>query len=156
MECPFCDNTNLSLRKFYENDLFIGIYNLRPFVEGHVLFMPKRHVDSILKLSDAEKKGLMSFANRCIFIALKYANAYQFDLILQEGEFAGQSIPHAHFHVLPRRFDDEVGISKKEWLADFSHREKSLRGNLTNEETEKIIKRLRFIAKEHAVQLEAL
>ena len=156
MGCPFCDDTNINLRKFYENELFVGIYNLRPFVEGHVLFMPKRHVDSILKLNDAEKKGMMSFADRCVFIALKYAGAYQFDLLLQEGESAGQSIPHAHFHVLPRKFDDKVATSKKEWLAEFGKREKSSRGNLANEETEKIVKRLRFIAKEHAIQLETL
>ena len=156
MDCPFCNKANLALRSFYENERFIAMYNLRPFVEGHVLFMPKRHVDSILKLDEAEKKGLMSFADRCVFIALKYADAYQFDLILQEGESAGQSIPHAHFHVLPRKLGDKIGVSKKEWLSGFSQREQSQHGNLTNEEPDRIVKRLKFIAKEHAIQLDSL
>lgn len=156
MECPFCDTANLSLRKFYENDLFVAIYNLRPFVEGHSLIMPKRHVKSLLELTEKEKNGIMSFIDRVIFIALKYGGAYQFDLISQEGQAAGQSVDHAHFHVLPRKANDSIAQSKKEWLEEFNKNENDVRRNLTREETEKIVKKLRWIAQEHRIQIESL
>lgn len=155
MECPFCDNTNLSLRKFYENENFIAIYNLRPFVEGHSLVLPKRHVKSLLDLNSQEKTGFMSFLDRVIFISLKYAEAHEFNLILQEGENAGQSIPHAHFHIMPRKLTDKVGKAKKEWLEEFSASENDVRKTITDEETERIVKKMRWIVKEHRIQVES-
>lgn len=156
MECAFCDKVNTDLRKFYENDLFVAIYNIRPFVDGHSLIMPKRHVDSLLKLNAEEKAGLTSFMDRTVFITLKYADAYQFDVILQEGKAAGQSVAHTHFHVLPRKFDDKIAVSKREWLRDFEIAEHDKKRNISLEETERIVKKLRFIAKEHAIQLGSL
>jgi diadenosine tetraphosphate (Ap4A) HIT family hydrolase len=156
MDCAFCDKINLDFRKFYENDLFVAMYNLRPFVEGHSIIFPKRHVDSLLKLDEKEKTSLVSFLDRTIFIALKYAEAYQFDLILQEGEMAGQSVPHVHFHVMPRKAGDDVAKSKSEWLQSFQKTENDIRKNLSKEETQRAVDKLRFIAKEYALQLETL
>ncbi len=156
MECPFCDLANLGARKFYENELFIAIYNLRPLVEGHVLVMPKRHVESVFDFNDAEKAGFFSFFDRCAFISLKYSSAYQFDAIMQEGTAAGESVPHAHAHILPRSANDHIAAGKAEWFEKFSENEKDTRRNLPKDEMERIVKRLRFIAKEHAIQLESI
>jgi diadenosine tetraphosphate (Ap4A) HIT family hydrolase len=155
MDCSFCDPINLDLRKFYENELFTAIYNLRPFVEGHSLVMPKRHVKSILELNKEERNGLISFLNRCIFVALKYSGAYQFDVVLQEGTIAGHSIGHTHFHILPRKVDDNIGVTKSEWFQEFNKQENNIRRNLTKEETERIVRRLRWIVKEHRIQIES-
>lgn len=156
MECPFCNVANINLRKFYENELFLAVYNLRPLVSGHCLVMPKRHVKSLLELNESEKRGLLSFLDRVIFIALKYADAYQFDLICQEGVSAGQSLDHTHFHVIPRKTDDGIAVAKKEWLEEFNKSERDVRKNLNTEETERIVKRLKLIVREHRIQIEAL
>ncbi len=155
MECPFCDASNLNLRKFYENGLFIALYNIRPVTEGHCLVIPKRHVESFISLNDEEKKGLSSFVGRSIFMALKFANAYQFDLTLQEGKDAGQSVSHTHLHIIPRKKDDFLS-PKTRWLSVPEHDFGSVNPPLTKEETERIVKKLRLIAKEHAVQIETI
>lgn len=152
MECAFCNVSNINLGKFYENDLFVAIYVIRPVIEGHCLVIPKRHVESFLSLNDEEKKGFAVFVERCTFIALKFSEAYQFDLLLQEGENAGQSVQHMHLHIIPRKKDD---VLSKRWDRIFAEKFENTRPQLTKEETEKAVKKLRFIAKQHAVQLES-
>ncbi|MCL5009511.1 MAG: HIT family protein [Candidatus Parvarchaeota archaeon] len=156
MECMFCNVINIDSNKFYEDDLFMAIYNIRPVTRGHSLVIPKRHVNGLLSLDEEEKKNIMSFIRKTVFIALKFADAYQFDVTLQEGKDAGQSINHLHFHVIPRKADDE--LSKYHyWLAKSEHNLENTRTQeLAAEDREKALRELRFIAKSHAAQLESL
>ncbi len=155
MECPFCDERNLGLRKFYENGLFAAIYNLRPLVKGHCLVFTKRHVKSLFELDADEKSGLASFVSRTVFMATKYADAYQFDIIMQEGASAGQSLEHSHLHIIPRRADDHVSLGKKEWLSEFNKNESS-RPGVGTAETMAIVAELKGIAERYRLRLSTL
>ncbi len=154
MECPFCDPINTQLREFYSDSLFRGVYNLRPLTPGHVLIIPKRHFSSIFELNPQEKIDLVSFVQRCVFLALKYADSNQFDLIQQEGKAAGMSIDHFHMHVIPRKSSDSLAQSKSEWLSEFNKNEIHGRA-LTLKETKEATTKLKDLAARYKVQLQS-
>ena len=155
MECVFCSETALKLEKFYEDENFIAIYNIRPVVKGHCLVIPKRHVESMLELNEKERKDFISFSNKAIFIALKYADANDFDFLLQLGENAGQSIKHVHFHILPRKRNDALAVNKKEFFQSFAEKENTVK-TLAQGEMIAFVNELKDIAKKHKIQIDEL
>ncbi|MCL4396846.1 HIT family protein [Candidatus Parvarchaeota archaeon] len=155
MECAFCSETALKFEKFYEDKNFIAIYNLRPVVKGHCLIIPKRHIESMLELNDSERKDFISFSNKAIFIALKYANTNDFDLLLQKGENAGQSIKHLHFHIMPRKRNDNLAVNKKEFFQSFAEKENTVK-TLTQSEMTAIVSELKNLSEKHRVQINEL
>ena len=103
--CPFCD-TSIETTTFAESDGFRAVYNLSPILPGHSLVMPKRHVESLLDLSEAELGEMMIFARKVVKTLLKAFQGQAFDWTIQEGEAAGQSLPHLHLHLIPRKAED--------------------------------------------------
>ncbi len=155
MECVFCSETALKFEKFYEDKHFIAVYNIRPVVKGHCLVIPKRHVESLLELDENERKDFISFSNKATFVALKYANANDFDFLLQMGENAGQSIKHLHFHILPRKRDDALAVNKKEFFHSFAEKENTVK-TLTQNEMIAAVNDLKNIAEKHKIQINEL
>jgi len=104
--CPFCCHEGLSLQTFHETEQCLCLYDIRPIVPGHSLILPKRHVGSFLSLGEAELMEMLLLAQRVLRALMKCYGAEGFDLALQEGECAGQSIRHLHLHLVPRRWGD--------------------------------------------------
>ncbi len=155
MECIFCNKTIIKRETFYEDDNFVAIYNIRPVLKGHCLVIPKRHITEMYEFNEAERKDFVSFSNKAIFIALKYSDSNEFDFLLQRGENAGQSIKHLHFHIIPRKRNDPLMISKKEFLQSFHEKENS-GNNLTDKELSGIVSELKEIAEKHRLQIDEL
>ncbi len=155
MECVFCSETTLNIEKFYEDENFVAIYNIRPVVKGHCLVIPKRHIESMLELNERERMDFISFSNKAIFIALKYANANDLDFLLQKGENAGQSIKHLHFHIMPRKKNDSLGVNKDKFFQSFAEKENTVK-TLTNDEMKAVVNDLRSIAENHRIQINEL
>ncbi len=155
MECVFCSETTLNIEKFYEDENFVAIYNIRPVVKGHCLVIPKRHIESMLELNEKERMDFISFSNKAIFIALKYANANDLDFLLQKGENAGQSIKHLHFHIMPRKKNDSLGVNKDKFFQSFAEKENTVK-TLTNDEMKAVVNDLRSIAENHRIQINEL
>ena len=154
MDCPFCDPVNTGLREFYSDPLFRCVYNLRPLTPGHVLIIPKRHFISVFDLDPQEKIDLVSFTQRGVFLALKYADSNQFDLILQEGAGAGMSIGHFHIHVIPRKSSDNIAQSKAEWISAFNENEVHGR-SLTLKETKEAVAKMKGLAARYRLRLQS-
>lgn len=82
--------------------LTAAIVNLRPIVPGHVLVIPTRIVRTLSELTDEEYDDLWR-STRIVQNALeKHYNAGGFNVAVQDGRVAGQSVPHVHVHILPR------------------------------------------------------
>ena len=85
--------------------------NLRPIVPGHVLVMPERKVSTLQELTDDEYID-MWLAVRHVQTALQTqyhqegATPLAFNVAVQDGRAAGQSVPHVHVHILPRQEGD--------------------------------------------------
>jgi histidine triad (HIT) family protein len=86
----------------YEDDLTLAFLDIMPSVEGHTLVIPKESAESILDLSPEGAAALIRTTQK-VAKAVKAALAAPGVMLVQlNGAAAGQSIPHIHFHVLPR------------------------------------------------------
>jgi bis(5'-adenosyl)-triphosphatase len=103
--CPFC-NTNVLDAEFAESENFRAIYNRAPILAGHSLVIPKRHVKGLMDLSELELCELVIFGRKAVKILLRAFSARAFDWSIQDGEEAGQTVPHLHLHLIPRKSDD--------------------------------------------------
>ena len=91
---------------FYKSAKCIAFVNIKPLVPGHVLVVPQRRVARFNDLSEEEAIDLILSVQRVSRIIEKVYEATSLSLAIQDGPEAGQSVPHVHFHILPRRKND--------------------------------------------------
>jgi diadenosine tetraphosphate (Ap4A) HIT family hydrolase len=102
--CPFChlEKSRITL----ESDCALAIPDAYPAAEGHMLVVPKRHVASLFDLSDEEQEAIWRLVAQ---VRGKLASDRQpdgFTVGVNDGPAAGQTVLHAHVHVIPRRAGD--------------------------------------------------
>jgi diadenosine tetraphosphate (Ap4A) HIT family hydrolase len=102
MTCPFCNITNPVL----ENEHTFAIYDKFPVNPGHLLFIPKRHVDSYFDLEDEEKKSVSSLLEEGKKLVDETYQPDGYNIGINVGEAAGQTIFHVHVHLIPRYTGD--------------------------------------------------
>ncbi|TRM67599.1 diadenosine 5',5'''-P1,P4-tetraphosphate asymmetrical hydrolase [Schizophyllum amplum] len=88
---------------FYKTPQTFALVNLKPIVPGHVLVIPSRVVPRLADLDDAELSSLMKSVQRVGGVVERAYGADALTIACQDGKAAGQSIPHVHFHILPRK-----------------------------------------------------
>ncbi len=101
-DCPFCEPDDILL----ENELAYAKPDQFPVNPGHLLIFPKRHVADYFHTTDAEKAAfllLLDEAKR--YLDEKYAPA-GYNVGINVGKVAGQTIMHVHLHLIPRFPDD--------------------------------------------------
>lgn len=102
--CPFCE-PELE-RVFYESDLVLGLWDGFPVSPGHALLVPRRHVQDWLSASPEERLAL------CNAVAVAYSTILEryapagFNLGVNNGAAAGQTVFHLHVHIIPRYAGD--------------------------------------------------
>lgn len=104
--CNFCSDEVIDRQCIYENEHARAFIDYKPVIDGHTLVMPKRHVERIEDLSNDEILSLHDAINQVRLTANKVQGATGFDLFLKNGKEAGQTVPHAHFHIYPRKEND--------------------------------------------------
>jgi bis(5'-adenosyl)-triphosphatase len=80
--------------------------NIKPIVPGHVLIISKRVCPKFSQLSHDEAMDLMSCVHKIVPVLEKYYDCEASNIGIQDGEAAGQSVPHVHVHILPRKLGD--------------------------------------------------
>ena len=109
--CPFCEP---NVGTFAKTESFLAIYNIAPCLPGHILVAPKLHIETINGLTRPEFTEMMMFIMDLSNFLKTYLSATGFDLILQEGADAGQTIDHLHLHIIPRRPNDLPNVG--DWI----------------------------------------
>jgi len=104
--CPFC-NLEAS-RVILENDLAIAICDGYPVSRGHVLVIPKRHVGSFFEITETERQAMLSLLDRFQKKLLEEFGPDAFNIGINDGAAAGQTVPHLHIHLIPRYEGDQV------------------------------------------------
>ena len=148
--CPFC-GTNIRETVFAESKNFCAIYNIAPILPGHSLIIPKRHLESLMDLSDSELCEMMIFGREVVRILLRAFDVAAFNWTIQEGEEAGQTVPHLHIHLIPREPNDLPRPGDWYPLLRKSQSEtidSESRPRLTPHEMKEIVARIRQVAKE--------
>ena len=110
--CPFCRiiSGDLGSVRISENELAVAFLDIRPVNPGHTLVVPRRHVASLTDLTAAEAEAVFRLVQQ-VSSALKseLPGCEGFTISAADGEIAGQEVPHAHFHVIPRSAGDGFG-----------------------------------------------
>lgn len=108
--CAFCNPSVISSQLLYEGTFTYALYTHRPIVPGHCLILPKRHVERFENLSDEECLELTQVIKK---IHQAVSHAYQtsgYLLVEKNGPEAFQSVPHVHFHYIPRKKEDSSSL----------------------------------------------
>ncbi len=85
-----------------ENTYFLAILDKFPISKGHTLIIPKRHILSFFHLNEKEFVSLYPFINEIKTLINKRYLAKGFNIGVNDGEVAGQTINHLHIHLIPR------------------------------------------------------
>jgi len=104
-ECPFCAG-GVGDITFAESPRFRAIVNVAPILPGHALIVSKRHVESLLALSDDEMGEMVNLSRKAVALLTRVYGSDGFDWTIQESEAAGQSVAHLHLHLIPRTHGD--------------------------------------------------
>lgn len=106
MICAYCEIPEIKERKIIDNDLAWAFPTNIPIVPGHVLISPKRCVAKYDDLSVEEKAAIEDLRLKICTALKKVFLAEGFNFAWNEGKNSGQSVPHFHLHVLPRKEGD--------------------------------------------------
>jgi len=106
-DCPFCHESILNLQKFYEDELVIALYTHKPIFPGHSLIIPKRHVERFELLSDAEIIHIGNVIKKVHQGTEAVFGTSSYLLLQKNGVEVGQTVPHLHFHYIPRPLGDD-------------------------------------------------
>jgi len=104
-DCVFCniDKSRIEI----ENDLALSFKDLYPVTEGHTLVIPKRRVQSFFELSSNEKKAMFELLeSQKQDLQNKDKLITGFNIGINDGQDAGQTVMHCHIHLIPRRKGD--------------------------------------------------
>jgi bis(5'-adenosyl)-triphosphatase len=80
--------------------------NLKPILPGHVLVSPRRVVPRVTDLTPAETSDLFLTVRRVGRMVERVYGASSLNIAVQDGVHAGQSVPHVHAHIIPRKASD--------------------------------------------------
>jgi diadenosine tetraphosphate (Ap4A) HIT family hydrolase len=102
--CPFC--LRQDARITWENEAARAFPDAFPVTEGHTLVVPKRHVASLFDLPDEEQAALWRLVALVRSKLVSELHPDGFNVGVNDGPAAGQTVLHAHVHVIPRRAGD--------------------------------------------------
>lgn len=115
MNCPFCNLKNLQKRILYEDDLVLLFLAKDAVHLGQGLVVPRRHVETVGSLAPIELARMSMIVQAYGKYLLDREGFDGYNVIINNGKAAGQSVKHLHAHVLPRRQND---IDRPEmWLS---------------------------------------
>lgn len=113
MKCVYCELDVINEREIVGNKLASVFPTNIPIVPGHVLIVPRRCVAHYEDLTEEEKDAIEEMRIRIINSLKKQFGAEGFNFAWNDGKMAGQSVPHFHLHVLPRK-EGDTGITEYE------------------------------------------
>ena len=99
MDCPFC---NPSRPVICSNESAIAIRDAFPVAEGHTLVIPKDHEPDITKVSSVVYQDCFELVRVVADNLIEELSPAGINIGVNIGEAAGQTIDHAHIHVIPR------------------------------------------------------
>ena len=108
--CTFCKivSGELPSMKVYEDLHSCVFMDIAGDVDGHMVAVPKMHVESLLDCDQATLHHLMDAVKRVSEHCVKHCGYEGVNLLNASGPCAGQSVPHFHIHIIPRKVGDGV------------------------------------------------
>ena len=109
--CIFCKiaNGEIPSSTLYEDDDFRVILDISPASKGHALILPKEHYNNIGVVPNTLSCRIPELAAKIGIASQKALGASGYNILVNTGESAGQTVFHCHIHIIPR-YDNEKGI----------------------------------------------
>ena len=107
-DCPLCSQKDNAIEngKLIENDLAYVLMDTNPVSPGHCLIVPRRHVAEFFDATKEEKLAIFDLVDEMKAIIDKKHAPDAYNIGVNIGKAAGQSVPHIHIHMMPRYFGD--------------------------------------------------
>ena len=106
--CIFCKiiKGEIPCSKVYEDGKVLAFLDIGPVSKGHTLVIPKEHHETMVDVPDDLLKEVIVVVKRLSKAVKESTNADGFNILMSNHEAAGQVVPHAHFHIIPRLSSD--------------------------------------------------
>lgn len=111
-DCIFCKLANgvFPTNSIYEDDCVKVILDAGPATKGHALVIPKEHYQDIFDIEDTTLANAMKVAKKVAARMVDVLNCDGVNIVQNNKEAAGQTVPHFHIHVIPRYKNDGQNI----------------------------------------------
>ena len=112
-DCIFCAIAEGEIPSFkvYEDELVLAYLDINPFSKGHTLVIPKRHAAGLLDADDELLAALVVCVKKIAAHVKDALGCDGFNILQNNGEAAGQTVKHIHFHIVPRWNGDPLAFS---------------------------------------------
>jgi histidine triad (HIT) family protein len=109
-ECVFCKilRGETTAEILFRNKHTIAILDINPIHYGHILVIPKSHAVTFLEVPEEELADLMYATRKVTEAMVESLDPPGYNIFSNNGEAAGQSVFHCHFHITPRYRDDNI------------------------------------------------
>jgi diadenosine tetraphosphate (Ap4A) HIT family hydrolase len=104
--CPFCSLP--SSRVMGQTPLALWIRDAFPVSPGHSLVIPRRHIGSFFEATPQERDEMLALLDAAREAALAEFRPDGFNVGINDGAAAGQTVPHLHMHLIPRYRGDRA------------------------------------------------
>lgn len=121
--CIFCKiiSGEIPSSKVYEDDKVLAFLDISQATKGHTLVIPKEHVRNILEMSAETAETVFSRVPKIARAVQKATRAIGMNILNNNEEVAGQTVFHAHIHLVPRYgADDGIRMGFDEHEPDFA------------------------------------
>ncbi len=116
--CPFCKIASDTGHKdiLIQNAYGFVVRDRSPVTAGHSLIVPNRHVGSFFDISDDERQALFSLLDLAKANIDAKHQPDTFNIGINDGPAAGQTVPHLHIHLIPRYAKAGVDARGVRWI----------------------------------------
>ena len=110
MDCIFCKivSGQVPCMKVYEDEHTLVFMDIAGDVDGHMVAIPKNHIENILDCDTESLNRLMRAVKKVSNHCVENCGFDGVNLLNASDTSAGQSVPHFHIHIIPRKKNDEI------------------------------------------------
>jgi histidine triad (HIT) family protein len=101
-DCVFCKIVagEIPAKKVFEDETLVAFHDINPIAPVHVLVVPKKHIARLAEAQKSDQTLLGHIQLVAAQVAREMGVAEAFRLLMANGEKAGQSVQHMHYHVI--------------------------------------------------------
>jgi histidine triad (HIT) family protein len=114
--CVFCAIAAGEIPSFkvYEDEFALAFLDINPFSRGHTLVIPKVHFEGLLDIDGETLSALVGCVREVAARLVPALGCDGFNILQNNGEAAGQTVRHIHFHIVPRYGSEPVTFESRQ------------------------------------------
>jgi len=109
--CVFCKIASAQIPSsiVFEDESTVAFLDVNPLADGHLLVIPREHYGRFYEMPANICSKLVAVLPSLGRALLDVSGADGYNVLLNDGSVAGQVVAHVHFHLIPRRANDDLG-----------------------------------------------